>query len=294
MKFDDFLEKEIYSKINLKDIMFNPLSKGISKNNIAATELNGNTRAGNRLFRNARKDIVHGQVHDGKSYYCMSGVSAHAGLFSTSKNIAKLSYDLIVSENELISRETLNEFISRIDLKFSQTKGGWRRQDHVNKDSYVWFSEFASDKTIGHTGWTGTNTHIDLENNLVISLNTNRRNCPIDSKTGEFISSDLHISNYHIVSELVYRALGLADNIGIEIYMYEKIKKLTENYCIDLSKKSLSYRNSIRVFLELLNTLSTKYSSLNKLNLSDEIVKLKNDLLLYEFEDFSYFRMEEK
>ena len=37
-----------------------------------------------------RRGVIVGEVHDEKSFYTMGGVSGHAGLFSTAKEINKL------------------------------------------------------------------------------------------------------------------------------------------------------------------------------------------------------------
>ncbi|MHA6497833.1 hypothetical protein ACX3VG_13930, partial [Escherichia coli] len=67
--------------------VFNPLLKGFKPQQIAATELNGNTRDGVIHFPNIRTSTLWGQVHDEKAFYSMGGVSGHAGLFSNTGDI---------------------------------------------------------------------------------------------------------------------------------------------------------------------------------------------------------------
>ncbi|PNB76984.1 penicillin binding protein PBP4B, partial [Pseudomonas sp. FW305-BF6] len=89
-KLDEYVENEIYKPLKLKDTVFNPLQKGFKPKEIAATELLGNTRDGVINFPNVRTYTLQGEVHDEKAFYSMGGVSGHAGLFSTTSDLAVL------------------------------------------------------------------------------------------------------------------------------------------------------------------------------------------------------------
>ena len=54
MALDEYVENTFYKPLGLNNIVYNPLQKGFSKDNIAATELNGNTRDGAISFENIR------------------------------------------------------------------------------------------------------------------------------------------------------------------------------------------------------------------------------------------------
>jgi CubicO group peptidase (beta-lactamase class C family) len=87
-RIDQFNQNNIYHPLGLKHTMYNPLKREISLSNLAATELQGNTRQGLRNdtpddFTDMRKVQIRGEVHDEVSYYSMNGISGHAGLFST-------------------------------------------------------------------------------------------------------------------------------------------------------------------------------------------------------------------
>ncbi len=83
MPLDRYVENNIYKPLGLTHTVFNPLVKGFTPKQIAATELNGNTRDGVVNFPKIRTSTIWGQVHDEKAWYSMGGVSGHAGLFST-------------------------------------------------------------------------------------------------------------------------------------------------------------------------------------------------------------------
>ncbi len=90
MPLDRYVENNIYKPLGLKHTVFNPLVKGFTQQQIAATELNGNTRDGVISFPNIRTCTIWGQVHDEKAWYSMGGVSGHAGLFSNTSDMAVL------------------------------------------------------------------------------------------------------------------------------------------------------------------------------------------------------------
>ncbi len=95
MPLDVYVEKHIYQPLGLKHTVFNPLLKGFKQQQIAATELNGNTRDGVISFPNIRTTTLWGQVHDEKAWYSMEGVSGHAGLFSNTHDIAVLMQTML-------------------------------------------------------------------------------------------------------------------------------------------------------------------------------------------------------
>ncbi len=65
---DRYVEESIYRPLGLTHTVFNPLLKGFKPQQIAATELNGNTRDGVIHFPNIRTSTLWGQVHDEKAF----------------------------------------------------------------------------------------------------------------------------------------------------------------------------------------------------------------------------------
>ncbi len=60
MPLDRYVETTIYKPLGLKHTVFNPLMKGFTPPQIAATELHGNTRDGVIHFPNILAPIHHG------------------------------------------------------------------------------------------------------------------------------------------------------------------------------------------------------------------------------------------
>lgn len=211
VSLDDYVEKEIYKPLGLSHTKYNPLQKGESQNVIAATELFGNTRDGAISFPHIRKHTLQGEVHDEKAFYSMAGVSGHAGLFSTGREMAVLLQVMLngggYGNIELFNQSTINQFTtpSSPDSSFAL---GWR----INSDDHMhqFFSESAPSTAIGHTGWTGTMTVIDKENQLGICLLTNKRHSHVINpykNPNVFAGDQSVISNYGKVIDLIYKAI---------------------------------------------------------------------------------------
>ncbi|WOX04032.1 penicillin binding protein PBP4B [Microbulbifer pacificus] len=215
---DEYVEQSIYAPLGLKHTRFNPLQKGFAPADFAATELQGNTRDGSITFPNIRTDTLLGQVHDEKAFYSMAGVSGHAGLFSTSADLAVLLQVMLngggYGSVSLFNRQTISEFTSpaEADPTFAL---GWRTNGNA---SMQWmFGEYASNRAYGHTGWTGTLTIIDPEYNLGIVLLTNKKHSPViksGSNSGKFIGDLFATGRYGEVVSGVYRAMGISQDQG--------------------------------------------------------------------------------
>lgn len=210
-RLDKYFDENFAKPLNLRYTLFNPLENGFDKNQVAATELNGNTRDGAVDFLNIRKDTIQGEVHDEKAYYSMGGVSGHAGLFSNSRELAKLA-NIMLNEGRYKNirfwdKKTQDEFTKASEVNPSYGLG-WRR---MADGKYAWaFSNLASSNTIGHTGWTGTLTVIDPLERMTFVLLTNKKNgFVLDNKENpNYFYTDASMSGgYGAVSTLIYKAL---------------------------------------------------------------------------------------
>ncbi|TYR81887.1 penicillin binding protein PBP4B [Priestia megaterium] len=209
---DQYVEQQIYTPLGLKHTVFNPLQKGFKAKDFAATELKGNTRDGVIRFPNIRTYTLQGEVHDEKAFYSMAGVSGHAGLFSTTSDVAVLLQVMLngggYGNVQLFDQETIDTFVS--PSKLNPTYGlGWRRNGN---SSMEWmFGPYASETAVGHTGWVGTVTIIDREQNLGMVLLTNKKHSPlIDPKENpnKFEGDVFETGQYGSVVRAVYEALN--------------------------------------------------------------------------------------
>lgn len=207
-KLDQYVKETYYRPLKLKHVTFKPLENGFKKNQIAATELNGNTRDGAVDFDHIRKGTIQGTVHDEKAFYSMEGVSGHAGLFANAKDLAVLTQISMNSggygNHQFFDSTTADQFTKPKDSDASFGLG-WRRQ---GDQLYSWaFSPFANKNTVGHTGWTGTLTVIDPVNHTSVILLTNTKNSPvIDNKKdpNDFAGDHFLTGQYGLISTLAF------------------------------------------------------------------------------------------
>lgn len=153
MTLDQYVTKTIYAPLGLQTMTYLPLMK-FPLMRIVPTEYDSEFR----------KQVVHGYVHD-PGAAMMGGVAGHAGLFSSATDLAKLMQVLLnegkVGSFTLIKPEVVNQFTA---CQFSPTNRrgiGFDKPTISRKDGPT--SDFASSKTFGHSGFTGTITWADPE-----------------------------------------------------------------------------------------------------------------------------------
>lgn len=205
LTLDEYLEKNCYKELNLKNTIYNPLLKGFDKSNFAATERMGNTRDGKYLWDGVRKHTLIGEAHDELCFYSMNGVSGHAGLFSNALEIAKISEMLLQNykgKDIFLNNETVKKYTKKSILCSRYTLGFDYAKDKRNIYRY---GKYVSDKAFGKTGWTGTMALIDPEYDLVIVLLTNKRHSPCEGE--KFEGAQLDTGKYYKVSEMIYKAI---------------------------------------------------------------------------------------
>ena len=179
-RLDAYMKENFYAPLGLEHITYLPLKNGFTADDCAATELNGNTRDGHIAFKGIRTETLQGEVHDERAWYCMEGVSGHAGLFANAADLAKLATAMLTGgygEHRFFSRNVIDMFTAPKAFDFSQWGLGWYRE---GDDQRAWyFGTQSAPNTIGHQGWTGTLAMIDPSRDLVIVYLTNKINSPI-------------------------------------------------------------------------------------------------------------------
>jgi beta-glucosidase-like glycosyl hydrolase/CubicO group peptidase (beta-lactamase class C family) len=122
-----------------------------------------------------RKTKVMGYVHD-PAAAVLNGVAGHAGLFSNAYDLAKLGLMLknggTYGYQRFFSDETVDDFTRR-QLRYSRRGLGWDKPE-PGRDNRNPVSDFASDQTFGHTGFTGTCLWVDPTYDLVFIFLSNR------------------------------------------------------------------------------------------------------------------------
>jgi beta-N-acetylhexosaminidase len=159
---DAFVGVNIYEPMGLNKMMYNVFQR-VPKELIAPTEMSGDFRKAN----------IQGTVHDPNAAL-LGGIAGHAGLFSNAWDLAKLmqmnlnggSYD----DLSFFSKQTI-DFFTKNQSDISHRGLGWNKPSGPG-DGTV--SQYASDKTFGHTGFTGTCVWVDPEEELLFVFLSNR------------------------------------------------------------------------------------------------------------------------
>lgn len=159
-KLDKFCRDEIFGPLGMNDTYYNPPEELYYR--IVPTEVDNYWR----------HRLLIGTVHD-ENAHLLGGVAGHAGLFSTTGDLAKLLQMLLqggeYQGRRYIKASTVKYFITQND-KSSSRALGWDTNYKFSSSPGKAFSESA----YGHTGYTGTSVWTDPTKNMIIILLTNR------------------------------------------------------------------------------------------------------------------------
>jgi serine-type D-Ala-D-Ala carboxypeptidase len=154
---DVFCQREIFGPLAMTRTAFNPPAE--MRANIPPT-------ADDRTFR---KRIIQGEVQD-ENAYVLGGIAGHAGLFSTTEDLARFAHALLKGGQSMLRPETVSLFNRRESAPAGTSRAlGWDTPS-VPSQSGKYFSA----SSFGHLGYTGTSLWIDTERQLSITLLTNR------------------------------------------------------------------------------------------------------------------------
>jgi CubicO group peptidase (beta-lactamase class C family) len=163
-RLDQLLARRVFQPLGLGDTRFLPDSTWLAR--IAPTE--------NDPWRGR---IVRGEVHD-ENASRMGGVSGHAGLFSSARDLLRFGDWLLEAWRDEPGADwiwpapptALRKFTRKQDLPEGSSRAvGW---DTPSQGSSA--GSRLSHRSFGHTGFTGTSIWIDPTRDLVIVLLSNR------------------------------------------------------------------------------------------------------------------------
>lgn len=163
---DVFAYQHFYKPLHMESTTYQPLQHGYDVKRIAPTE-------NETTFRN---QTLRGYVHDPNAA-AMGGVAGHAGLFSTATDLFKL-YQMMLNEgsydgHEYISAQTFRAFNTRHYAEKGIRRALGFDKPFINSPS-THVSPRASQKSFGHTGFTGTMVWVDPQYNLIYIFLSNR------------------------------------------------------------------------------------------------------------------------
>jgi serine-type D-Ala-D-Ala carboxypeptidase len=161
---DEFCRQEIFAALHLEGIGFRILARPSQGADIqfASTE-----------SCPWRGRVLNGEVHD-ENAWIMGGVSGHAGLFGTGRQVWRFAQGLLDGLRGrpwLVSTPTLQTFATRQGVPKESTWAlGWDTPTPGKSSAGRYFSLDA----IGHLGFTGTSLWIDPTQSVIVVLLTNR------------------------------------------------------------------------------------------------------------------------
>lgn len=152
MSQDQYVLNNIYKPLGLRRISYLPMSR-FPLSEIVPTEND----------KEFRKQVVHGYVHD-PGAAMLGGVGGHAGVFSTATDLAALMQVLInngqVGDFNLIDKSVVQEYTS---CQFCPSNRRGIGFDRPVKGGGGPTSSLVSQKSFGHSGFTGTLVWADPE-----------------------------------------------------------------------------------------------------------------------------------
>jgi CubicO group peptidase (beta-lactamase class C family) len=155
---DSLLAERVFGPLGMRDTGFNPPAS--LKPRIAPTEV--------QAFRGGQ---VWGVVHD-ENAWAMGGVSGHAGLFSSARDLAVFTQMLLNGGEyggvRILRPETVARWTAR-QRKDAARSLGWEMPSPRSSAG-----RYFSPRSFGHTGFTGTSIWADPEKQLFVVLLTNR------------------------------------------------------------------------------------------------------------------------
>jgi len=159
---DELANENIFGPLGMKHSDYNP-PKAVWPE-IAPTEFDDQLR----------HRLVQGEVDD-ENAYAIGGVSGHAGVFSTSPDLAVFCQMLlnggVYAHRRIVKRATLAEFTVPQALAKNTRTLGWVVPTEGSSSGH-----YFSSHSYGHTGFTGTTIWIDPDRQLFVVLLTNRVN----------------------------------------------------------------------------------------------------------------------
>lgn len=189
MSMERYLFENFYYPMGLHYTVFNPLEKGFEIFEIAPTEFD----------KYYRDELVWGRVHD-RNAAISGGVAGHAGLFSSSKELAILMHmvlnDGYYGGRQYLQSTTIKRFNQRY-FKGNRRALGWDKVSETIGN----VSGQVSDESFGHTGFTGTMVWADPVNDLVFTFVSNR--IYPDAENRRLITKDIR----NRIQDVVYRSL---------------------------------------------------------------------------------------
>jgi CubicO group peptidase (beta-lactamase class C family) len=188
---EDFLRQNFYEPLGAYTTGYTPLLH-FPPQTIAPTEED-------KIYR---KTLVLGTVHDERAAM-MGGIAGHAGLFSNASDLAKLG-QMLLQEGyyggvRYYKPETVRLFTHK---QFEKSRRGLGWDKPVQSDVASPTSLYASPRTFGHTGFTGTCLWVDPEFELVYIFLSNR---VFPDRSNKLVSNNIRSRIQDVIYQSIFK-----------------------------------------------------------------------------------------
>jgi len=154
---DIFCQREIFGPLGMAHTTFNPARA--LKDSIPPA-------ADDRVFRHR---VIQGEVQD-ENASVLGGVAGHAGLFSTTEDLAIFAHAMLNGGHPILRSSTVELFSRRESAPEGTSRAlGWDTPSSPSQSG-----KYFSPRSFGHLGYTGASLWIDTDRQFSISLLTNR------------------------------------------------------------------------------------------------------------------------
>lgn len=184
-----YARENIFDPLGMEDSLFNPPRSLSSR--IAPTQTES-------AFRKQPKP---GEVDDDNAF-ALGGTAGHAGLFSTTSDLAVFAQMMlnggIYAQQRILPRATVEQFTARVAVGDSARTLGWDVPTGESSSGH-----YLSIQSYGHNGFTGTSIWIDPQKDLFVILLTNR--------VHPSAANDRIRSVRPAINDAILKSLGFAD-----------------------------------------------------------------------------------
>jgi len=183
---DTFCRREIFGPLGMSNTTFNPPRELRTKIPPTADEREGSASPA-KPRSTFRKRIIQGEVQD-ENAFVLGGVAGHAGLFSTAEDVARFAHVMLSGGRPILRPETIALFTRREGSPVGTSRAlGWDTPS-VPSQSGTHFGP----QSYGHLGYTGTSLWVDPDQQLSITLLTNRTWPDCSNQTIKQVRPEIH------------------------------------------------------------------------------------------------------
>jgi CubicO group peptidase (beta-lactamase class C family) len=155
-RLDRFLTRRVFSPLGMNHTFYRPADS--LRHRIAPTEVSP-----------PRGYPIRGEVHD-ENAYALGGIAGHAGLFSTAADLSVFA-QMMLNKGTYEGVQIISD--STVDL-FTRRTAGHRALGWDTAEGDYGSGKYLTERSYGHTGFTGTSIWIDPDREMFVVLLTNR------------------------------------------------------------------------------------------------------------------------